>query len=57
MEFAEYPKWLYRGDKSVIVDSREEEDALVGDWYDAPGKGDDETGDAPEVATKRRGRK
>lgn len=36
--FAEYPKMLYQGDKSVTVASAKDEAALKGDWYTTPGE-------------------
>ncbi len=31
-----YPCWLYSADNCVLVHSEDDENALVGDWYESP---------------------
>jgi membrane protein involved in colicin uptake len=32
----QYPRWRYKGDKSVLVNDAKEEKALGGGWFDNP---------------------
>ncbi len=36
MEKVEYPKWLYKGKKSLIVANEEEHQALGKGWKESP---------------------
>jgi hypothetical protein len=36
LKMSQYPRWKYSGKEALIVDTPEDEEALVGDWYDSP---------------------
>lgn len=52
----EYPKWLYHAtEHSIIVASREEQDALGDEWAETPAEFDDSE-DGVAVTAPKRGR-
>lgn len=35
-KMSQYPRWKYSGKEALIVDTPEDEEALIGDWFDSP---------------------